>query len=77
MNPKIIEDRLTHRLHVLRVRWHVEGDVLLQAGRYVEFADGLLRLMRQLDAIDSAVAHQSQRPALGGFGSMPVRVRTR
>ena len=77
MNPKIIEDRLTHRLHVLRVRWHVEGDVLLRAGRYVEFADGLLRLMRQLDAIDSATAQLSQRPALGGFGSMPIRIQTK
>ena len=41
---------------MLRVRWHAYGDTLLKNGKYLEFADGLLRLMRQLDAIGSAIA---------------------
>jgi hypothetical protein len=55
MSPKIIEDRLNNRSRVLRTRWHGEGETLLKAGKFVEFADGLLRLMRQLDAIARAV----------------------
>jgi hypothetical protein len=56
MSPKIIEDRLMNRSRTLRTRWHGEGDRLLKEHKFVEFADGLLRLMRQLDAISEAVA---------------------
>jgi hypothetical protein len=72
MNPKIVEDRLVHRVNVLRVRWHVEGDLLLEAGKYVEFTDGLLRLMRQLDSIAEAISRLSLSSRLGGLASMPL-----
>ena len=71
MNPKIIEDRLVHRVNVLRVRWHAEGDLLLQSGKYLEYSDGLLRLMRQLDSIAEAIAKLSHPVGFAGFGSMP------
>ena len=71
MNPQIVEDRLTHRVNVLRVRWHAEGDLLLQAGKYVEFAEGLLRLMRQLDSIGEAISRLPTSSGLGGYGRMP------
>ena len=45
---------------MLRSRWHDHGDALLKAGKFLEFTDGLLRLMRQLDAISSAVERQTQ-----------------
>ena len=71
MHPKIVEDRLLNRINVLRVRWHAEGDLLLQAGKYVQFTDGLLRLIRQLDAISEAIARVSQSARIKGWGSMP------
>lgn len=60
MSPTIIQDRLNQRTRVLRSRWHDHGDALLKDGKYLEFTDGLLRLMRQLDAISSAVERQTQ-----------------
>lgn len=60
MLPIIVRDRLNLRIRVLRVRWHAEGDTLLKSGKYLDFADGLLRLMRQLDAIGTAIAHLPQ-----------------
>jgi hypothetical protein len=60
MSPIIIQERLKQRTRLLRLRWHEDGDALLMGGRYLEFADGLLRLMRQLDAISSAVERQTQ-----------------
>lgn len=56
LGPTIVRDRLHSRGRDLRTRWHHSGDALLEAHNYLAFADGLLRLMRQLDAIDLAVA---------------------
>jgi hypothetical protein len=67
MSPKIIEDRLTNRSRTLRTRWHAEGEKLLKDHKFVEFADGLLRLMRQLDAISEAVALLPMRTAVGSL----------
>jgi len=67
ISSAIISDRLANRGRVLRIRWHAEGESLLKSGKYLEFADGLLRLMRQLDAISAAVARLPQ-PAQIGFG---------
>jgi hypothetical protein len=69
MSPKIIEDRLMNRSRTLRTRWHSEGERLLKAHQFVEFADGLLRLMRQLDAISEAVALLPMRAAIGSVGA--------
>jgi len=55
---------------VLRVRWHADGDTLLKSGKYLEFMDGLLRLMRQLDAISTAVA-RLRTPSQFSFLSAP------
>jgi len=55
MSPKIVEDRLNNRSRVLRTRWHDDGQRLLKDGKFLEFADGLLRLLRQLDAISAAI----------------------
>ena len=60
LSPTIIQERLKQRTRVLRLRWHDDGDALLKGGKYLEFADGLLRLLRQLDAISSAVERQNQ-----------------
>ena len=60
MLSTIIRDRLTQRARVLRVRWHTDGDALLRNGKYLDFTDGLLRLMRQLDAISSAITNLPQ-----------------
>lgn len=38
------------------MQWHDHGDKLLKDGKYLDFADGLIRLIRQLDAIGSAIA---------------------
>ena len=70
MGSTIIRDRLNNRARVLRVRWHADGETLLKAGKYLEFADGLLRLMRQLDAISAALA-LLPRPSQFGFFAGP------
>ena len=69
MSPKIIEDRLMNRSRTLRTRWHNEGERLLKEHKFVEFADGLLRLMRQLDAISEAVALLPMRAAIGSVAA--------
>lgn len=72
MSPKIIEDRLMNRSRTLRTRWHSDGDRLLKEHKFVEFADGLLRLMRQLDAISEAIAMLSLRSAAGATGAFDM-----
>lgn len=60
MLATIVRDRLNERVRVLRVRWHADGDILLKSGKYLEFTDGLLRLIRQLDAIGAAIERLPQ-----------------
>jgi hypothetical protein len=74
MNPKIIEDRLNNRSRFLRTSWHNEGERLLKEGKFLEFADGLLRLVRQLDAITYALELIPERSLAGTFGAFgPVQ----
>jgi hypothetical protein len=62
LNPTIVKDRFNRRIRFLRARWHADGDALLANGQYLEFTDGLLRLMRQLDAISAAIERQTSSP---------------
>ena len=71
MLPIIVRERLNQRIRVLRLRWHDEGDTLLKSGKYLDFADGLLRLMRQLDAIGAAIAHLPQ-PSQFSYLAEPI-----
>ena len=69
MNPKIVEDRLNNRSRFLRTNWHTQGEHLLKEGKFLEFADGLLRLLRQLDAISAAIELIPERSLAGTFGA--------
>ena len=72
MSPKIVEDRLNNRSRVLRTRWHQDGEALLKAHKFVEFADGLLRLLRQLDAISAAIEMLPNRAIGNTFGAFDL-----
>lgn len=69
MSPSIVQDRLNNRSRVLRTRWHDEGQRLLKDGKFLEFADGLLRLLRQLDAISEAIELLPKRAIGATFGA--------